>query len=217
MLPTVDTVGAARDHLVDAWSVVNASPAPVVPAPGLVLSAAGALAAGAFLADTQPPFRMRAAVTAVVSGRGAVRVHGGSRYRRRGGAARSALQRGGRSHHGRPLASQPEGLIRGSSPGRDGGTVAMARAGSAALVLAVVSGAVAGPWLPGASAEPWVDLAEFEVTDAAPWVDRPSPAARAVGRLRVAIDRCRIDVPLRRDIRTVRGFSSVRWSKSAAV
>lgn len=173
VLPTVDTVGAARDHLVDAWSVVNASPAPVVPAPGLVLSAAGALAAGAFLADTAA-FRMRAAVTAVVpaaalygftvaAGTGDGAVRHGALFSGAVGATMVALW----------LRNRRFDTWIEPRPGR--GTVAMARAGSAALVLAVVSGAVAGPWLPGASAEPWVDLAEFEVTDAAPWVDRPSP------------------------------------------
>ena len=173
VLPTVDTVGAARDHLVDAWSVVNASSAPVVPAPGLVLSAAAALAASAFLADTAA-FRMRAAVTAVVpasavygftvaAGTGDGAVRHGALFSGAIGATMVALW----------LRNRRVDTWIESRPGR--GTGAMARAASAALMLAVVSGAVAGPWLPGASAEPWVDLAELEVTDAAPWVDRPSP------------------------------------------
>ncbi len=173
VLPTVDTVGAVRDHLVDAWSVVNASSAPVAPAPGLVLSAAAALAASAFLADTAA-FRMRAAVTAVVpasavygftvaAGTGDGAVRHGALFSGAVGATMVALW----------LRNRRVDTWIEPRPGR--GAVAMARAGSAALMLAVVSGAVAGPWLPGASAEPWVDLAEFEVTDAAPWVDRPSP------------------------------------------
>ena len=173
VLPTVDTVGAARDHLVDAWSVVNASSAPVVPVPGLVLSAAAALAASAFLADTAA-FRMRAAVTAVVpasavygftvaAGTGDGAVRHGALFSGAVGATMVALW----------LRNRRVDAWIEPKPGR--GTVSMARAGSAALMLAVVAGAVAGPRLPGASAEPWVDLAEFEVTDAAPWVDRPSP------------------------------------------
>ncbi len=173
VLPTVDTVGAARDHLVDAWSVVNASSAPVAPAPGLVLSAAAALSAGAFLADTAA-FRMRAAVTAVVpasavygftvaAGTGDGAVRHGALFSGAVGATMVALW----------LRNRRVDTWMEPRPGR--GTAAMARAGSAALMLAVVAGAVAGPRLPGASAEPWVDLAEFEVTDAAPWVDRPSP------------------------------------------
>ena len=173
VLPTVDTVAAARDHLVDAWSVVNASSAPVEPVPGLVLSAAAALSASAFLADTAA-FRTRAAVTAVVpasavygftvaAGTGDGAVRHGALFSGAVGAAMVALW----------LRNRRVDTWIEPRPGR--GTVAMARAGSAALMLAVVSGAVAGPWLPGASAEPWVDLAEFEVTDAAPWVDRPSP------------------------------------------
>ena len=173
VLPTVDTVGAARDHLVDAWSVVNASSAPVVPAPGLVLSAAAALAAGAFLADTAA-FRTPSAVTAVVpasavygftvaAGTGDGAVRHGALFSGAVGATMVALW----------LRNRRVDAWIEPRPGR--GTGSMARAGSAALMLAVVAGAVAGPRLPGASAEPWVDLAEFEVTDAAPWVDRPSP------------------------------------------
>ncbi len=173
VLPTVDTVGAARDHLVDGWSVLNASSAPVAPAPGLVLSAAATLSAGAFLADTAA-FRMRAAVNAVVptsavygftvaAGTGDGAVRHGALFSGAVGATMVALW----------LRNRRVDTWIEPRPGR--GTVAMARAGSAALMLAVVSGAVAGPWLPGASAEPWVDLAEFEVTDAAPWVDPPSP------------------------------------------
>ena len=173
VLPTVDTVVAARDHLMDAWSVVNASSAPVVPAPGLVLSAAAALSASAFLADTAA-FRMRASVTAVVpasavygftvaAGTGDGAVSHGALFSGAVGATMVALW----------LRNRRIDTWIEPRPGR--GTVAMARAGSAALMLAVVSGAVAGPRLPGASAEPWVDLAEFEVTDAAPWVGRPSP------------------------------------------
>jgi len=65
VLPTLDTFDAARDHLVDSWSVINASEAPVEPVPGLVLSAGAVLGLSAFLADTAA-FRMRAAVTSVV-------------------------------------------------------------------------------------------------------------------------------------------------------
>ncbi|MYK73716.1 MAG: transglutaminase domain-containing protein [Acidimicrobiaceae bacterium] len=244
VLPTVDTVGAARDHLVDAWSVVNASSAPVVPAPGLVLIAAAALAAGAFLADTAA-FRMGAAVPE------AERIGGSTRLRRARpwperpvSAANkngnyntrrhppqlhdpvtpvSAANKSGNynsstrpaSIYSRPVlavvpasavygftaaAGTGDGAVRHGAlfsgavgatmvalwlrnrradawiePGPGQGAAAMARAGAAALTLAVVAGAVAGPRLPGASAAPWVDLAEFEVTDAAPWVDRPSP------------------------------------------
>ena len=173
VLPTADTALLARDHLVDAWSVVNASSAPVVPAPGLVLGAAAALSASAFLADTAA-FRMRAAVTSVVpasavygftvaAGTGDGAVRHGALFSGAVGATMVALW----------LRNRRVDTWIEPRPGR--GTLAMARAGSAALMLAVVSGAVAGPWLPGASAAPWVDLAEFEVTDAAPWVDRPSP------------------------------------------
>ena len=231
VLPTVDTAGAARDHLVDAWSVVNASPAPVVPVPGLVLTASAALSAAAFLADTAA-FRMGAAVpedgriSGPIGGPVGPPVGGPARAARaapwperpvsaaskRGDGAVPARRAPGRS---RPVlavvpasavygftvaAGTGDGAVRHGAlfsgavgaamvalwlrnrrvdawveprPGR--GTLSMARAGAATLMLAVVSGAVAGPRLPGASAAPWVDLAEFEVTDAAPWVDRPSP------------------------------------------
>lgn len=173
VFPTADTLGAARDHLIDAWSVVNASPSPVVPAPGLVLCAGAALSLCAFLADTAA-FRMRAAVTAVVpasvvfgftvaAGTGDGAVRHGALFSAAVGASMVALWLRNR---------RVEAWI---EPGPGRGVLAMARAGSSALALAVVAGAAAGPWLPGAGAEPWVDLARFEVTDAAPWVDRPTP------------------------------------------
>ena len=173
VLPTLDTVGAARDHLVDAWSVVNASPAPVAPVPGLVLGAGAALGLGAFLADTAA-FRRRAAVSAVLpvsavygftaaagTGDGAV-IHG-ALFSGALGACLLALR----------LRNRRADAWVESRPGR--GALRLARAGVAALTLAVAAGAVAGPRLPGAGAEPWVDLARLEVTEAAPWVDRPSP------------------------------------------
>ena len=173
VLPTFDTVGAARQHLVDSWSVINASEAPVEPVPGLVLSAGAALGLSAFLADTAA-FRMRAAVTSIVpvsavygftiaAGTGDRAVVHGALFSATLGASMVILW----------LRSRRADTWIEPRPGR--GAPALARAGGAALLLAVVAGAVAGPRLPGASAEPWVDLARFEVTDAAPWVDRPSP------------------------------------------
>ena len=175
VLPTLDTLAAARQDLVDSWSVINASEAPVVPVPGLVLCAGAALSLSAFLADTAA-FRMRSRpVLAVVpvsavygftiaagTGDGAV-VHG-ALFSGTVGASMVALW----------LRNRCTDAWIESRSGR--GALAMARAGGAALMLSVVAGAVAGPRLPGASAEPWVDLARFEVTEAAPWVDSPSPA-----------------------------------------
>ena len=173
VLPTLDTAAAARGQLVDAWAVMGASEAPVAAVPGLVLGAGAVLGLSAFLADTAA-FRGRAAVTAVIpaaavygftaaagTGEGAVR--NGALFSAALGATLAALWLRNRRH---------DAWIE-SRPGR--GALAMARAGAAALLLAVVSGAVAGPWLPGAGAAPWIDLARFEVTEAAPWVDRPSP------------------------------------------
>ena len=173
VLPTADTVSAARDHLANGWTVMNATPAPVVPDPGLVLSAGALLGVSAFLADTAA-FRMRAAVSAVAptaaiygftiaagTGEGAIR-HG-ALYCGAVGASMVAMWLRNR---------RAESWI---EPGPGRGVLALARAGGAALVLAVAVGAVAGPWLPGARAEPWVDLARFEVTEAAPWIDRPNP------------------------------------------
>ena len=173
VLPTLDTVGAARDHLVDSWSVINASEAPVEPVPGLVLSGGAALGLSAFLADTAA-FRIRAAVTSIVpvsavygftiaagTGDGAV-VHG-ALFSGTLGASMVALW----------LRNRRADAWIEPRPGR--GALSLARAAGAALLLAVVAGAVAGPRLPGASAEPWVDLARFEVTDAAPWVGSSAP------------------------------------------
>ncbi len=173
LLPTLDTVGAVRDHAVDSWSVLHASPAPVVPVPGLVLCAGAALGLSAFLADTAA-FRMRAAVSSflpvsavygftIAAGTGDGAVVHGALFSGTLGASMVALWLRNR---------RADAWI---EPGRGRGVRSMARAGGAALILAVAAGAVAGPRLPGASAEPWVDLARFEVTEAAPWVDSPSP------------------------------------------
>lgn len=172
VLPTLDTAGAARDHMVDAWSVINASAAPVVPVPGLVLSAGASLGLSAFLADTAA-FRRRAAITAVLpvsavygfttaagTGDGAV-VHG-ALFSGTLGASMFTLW----------LRNRRADAWIESRPGR--GALVMARAGGAALMVAVMTGTVVGPRLPGAGAEPWIDPARLEVTEAAPWVGRPS-------------------------------------------
>ena len=173
VLPTADTLAAARVHLVDSWRIVNASPAPVVPAPGLVLSAGAVLGLCAFLADAAA-FRRRAAVSAVVptsavygftaaAGTGDGAVRHAALYCSAVGAAMVVLWL--RKRRTDAWIEARRGL----------GVHAMARAAGAALLLAVVAGAVAGPSLPGAKAEPWVDLARLAVTEAAPWVEVPSP------------------------------------------
>ena len=173
VLPTADTVSLAFDHLVDGWDVVNASPAPVAPVPGLVLSAGAVLGLCAFLADTAA-FRLRSAGWAVAP---AASIYG---FTAAVGTGDAAILHGmlGCVALGVTMVALRLRNRRGeawieSVPGR--GTQAMARAAAAALLLAVAAGAVAGPSLPGARAEPWVDLERFEVTDAAPWVDIPPP------------------------------------------
>ena len=173
VLPTADTVSLALDHLVDGWDVVNASPAPVVPVPGLVLSAGAALGLCAFLADAAA-FRLRSAGWAVAP---AASVHG---FTAAVGTGDAAILYGmlccvaiGLTMVALWLRNRRAEAWVESVPGR--GTQAMARAAGAALLLAVAAGAVAGPSLPGARAEPWVDLERLEVTDAAPWVDIPPP------------------------------------------
>ena len=173
VLPTADTVEAAFDHLLDGWDVVNASPAPVAPVPGLVLAAGAVLALSAFLADSAA-FRVRSAGWAVAPAAG---TYG---FTAAVGTGEAAILHGalGCAAIGMTVVAlwlrsrRAEDWIE-SGPGR--GTMAMARAAAAALLLAVAAGAVAGPTLPGARAEPWVDLESLEVTDAAPWVDIPPP------------------------------------------
>ena len=173
VLPTLDTVAALSEHLVESWSVINASDAPVAPVPGLVLCAGVALGLSAFWADTAA-FRRRAPVRAVL---GASAVYG---FTIAAGTGEGAVVHGalfsgvlGAGLLALWLRSRIADEWIESRPG--GGARAMARAGGAALLLAVAAGTVAGPWLPGASAEPWVDLARLEFTEAAPWVDSPSP------------------------------------------
>ena len=173
VVPTADTVAEARQHLVDGWSVVNASPAPVVPVPGLVLTAGAVLGLCGFLADTAA-FRMRAAVSAVAPASG-VYV-----FTAAAGTGDAATLHGvlccgaiGATMVALWLRNRRAEVWIESRPGR--GTLAMARVAGAALMLAAAAGAVAGPLLPGAQAEPWVDLEDFEVTEAAPWIDSPTP------------------------------------------
>ena len=172
-LPTADTVSAARDHLEGAWSVIHASPAPVAPVPGLVLCAGAALGLSALVADTAA-FRMRSAVWAVV---GVSAVYGATIAAGTGDGAvvHGTLFSGalGASLFSLWLRNRRADAWIEPRPGR--GALGLARTGGAALALAVVAGAMVGPRLPGASAQPWVDLARLEVTEAAPWVDPPSP------------------------------------------
>ncbi len=173
VVPTPDTVATALDHLIDAWDVVNGSPAPVVPVPGLVLIAGTALGLCALLADAAA-FRLRSGGWAIAP---AASVYG---FTAALGTGDAAILHGA-------LACGAMGLVMAAlwlrnrraetwieaAPGR--GTMAMARVAGAGLLVAVVAGAVAGPALPGARAEPWIDLERLEVTDAAPWVDAPPP------------------------------------------
>lgn len=169
VVPTPDTVSAVLDHLVDGWDVVNASPAPVVPVPGLVLAVGAALGLCAFLADAAA-FRLRSAGWAVAPAAG---IFGFTAAVGTGDAAilhgTAACGAGGLTM----VALRLRDRRVEAGPGR--GTMALARAAVAGLLVAVVAGAVAGPALPGARAEPWIDLEGFEVTDAAPWVDLPPP------------------------------------------
>ena len=64
VLPTIDTVWVAHDHMADYWSI-NASLAPIVLVPGLVLCAGAALGLSTFLADTAA-FRKCAVVLVVL-------------------------------------------------------------------------------------------------------------------------------------------------------
>ena len=173
IVPTPDTVTTALDHLIDAWDVVNGSPAPVIPVPGLVLVAGTALGLCAFLADAAAS-RLRSGGWAIAP---AASVYG---FTAALGTGDAAILHGALACGAMGLAMvalwlrnrRAEAWIE-AGPGR--GTMAMARVAGAALLVAVAAGAVAGPALPGARAEPWIDLERLEVTDAAPWVDAPPP------------------------------------------
>ena len=173
VLPTPETASAAFDHLLEGWDVLNASPAPVVAVPGLVLAAGAALAICAFLADSAA-FRLGSGGWAVAP---AASIYGFAAAVGTGDAAvlYGTLGCGamGLAIIATRLRSRRADAWIESQPGR--GTMATARAAGAMLLLAVAVGAVAGPALPGARAEPWVDLERFEITDAAPWVDVPPP------------------------------------------
>ncbi len=186
VVPTPDTVSAAVDHLVDGWDVVNGSPAPVVPVPGLVLIAGTVLGLCAYLADAAA-FRLRSAGWAVAP---AAAVYGFTAAVGTGDAAvlygTLACGAMGSTMVALWLRNRRADVWIEAGPGR--GTMAMARVAGAALALAVAAGAVAGPALPGARAEPWIDLESLEVTDAAPWVDAPPPHPEPWADLAAAVD-----------------------------
>ena len=163
VLPTGDTLRAARDHLVEGWNVANGSSAPVGAVPGLVLVAGGALWVGAFLADTAA-FRLRAPASAMapasgvfvfttVAGAADGRIRHAALFCATAAAALLALW----------LRDRRKDAWIELRPGR--GTRAMGRAGAAAASLAVLVGAAAGPVLPGAEAAPWVDIAGLDADD----------------------------------------------------
>ena len=173
VVPTPGTVSAVLGHLVEAWDVVNGSPAPVVPVPGLVLIAGTALGLCAQLSDAAA-FRLRStgwtvAPAATVLGFTAA-VGTGDSAVLNGALACGAI---GLTMVALWLRDRRAEVWIEAGPGR--GTMTMARVAGAALLVAVAAGAVAGPALPGARAEPWIDPARLEVTDAAPWVDAPPP------------------------------------------
>ena len=173
VLPTADTVLAVREHLAEAWTILRASPAPVAPAPGLVLVAGLILAAGALLAD-MAAFRARAAGYAVAPATAvwlcSAALGGGG-----GAVPHAALFGAAVGATLLLLRLRDRRTDPWVEPGPGRGTLALGRAGATALIVAVAAGVLAGPRLPGARAEPWVDLANLEFTEAAPWIDRPTP------------------------------------------
>ena len=156
VLPTTETIQAARAHLTEGWSVASASPSPVEAVPGLVLMTGVALWVAAFMADTTA-FRARGSFSALAPGAGffaftAVAGVGDGRVRHAAlfcataAAALLALRLRDRRR---------EAWIE-VKPGR--GARAMGRAGVAAGSAAVFAGVILGPMLPGAQASPWVDV-----------------------------------------------------------
>ncbi len=188
VLPTGDTLDAARQHLDQAWDTVNASPAPVEPVTGLVLCAGVALALCARLAETAA-FVRGSMLVAILP---ASTVYGftiaidassssPSMSNSSNGAGDFALADllSAAFFCGAVAASLLFAKCRDRSketwvesrPGR--GTLIMARSGSAVLAVAIVAGAAVGPRL--SAEQPWIDLANLEVTEAAPWADGSDP------------------------------------------
>ncbi|MCY4175771.1 MAG: transglutaminaseTgpA domain-containing protein [Acidimicrobiaceae bacterium] len=191
LLPTGDTVDAANRHLQQAWDAVNASPPPVEPVTGLVLCAGVALALCAYLAETVAFGRgpMIVALLPASAVYGFTIVVGRSGADDAEGAADTAAGEATGAVLGDLSSAVLFCLAAASSiyfawlrerrtdawveprPGR--GAFAMARGGVAMLSLAAVAAAVAGPRLP--EEQPWIDLANLEFTEAAPWTDISSP------------------------------------------
>ena len=173
VLPTPATFSTALDQLLDGWDVVNASPAPIAPMPGLVLASGAVMACCAFVADTAA-LRLQSAGWAIAP---AASVYGFTAAVGTGDAAilHGVLACGAMGAVMVLLRLRKRRAEAWIESGPDRGLAALARTAALALVLAVAVGAFAGPALPGARAEPWVDLESFEFTDAAPWVEVPPP------------------------------------------
>ena len=172
VVPTASTVAAARADLEAGWDVLIATPAPVLPVPGLVLIAATALSVTAFLADTAA-CRLRttaAAITPVAAiflFAAAVGTGEGTRLYGTLFAATAATTMA-------LLWLQNRGTDSWIEAAEGDGAMSLARAAGVTVLLAVVAGSIAGPRLPGADADPWIDPARLEVTGAAPWVEEPN-------------------------------------------
>jgi transglutaminase-like putative cysteine protease len=160
IVPTRETLTLLGDDLRDAWQVFSDDAAPVPPIRGFVVTTAVLLWYGVFLADWAA-FRLRSPLEAVAPAT-AVFVFGSLL-----GAERHEVAHGLTFALGLLvvlLAMRAERQVREEvwvAGGTGAGVGTTLRLGAAAGAVAVIVGALMAPQLPGATAQPLVDITEI--------------------------------------------------------
>ncbi|MDW3218528.1 MAG: DUF3488 and transglutaminase-like domain-containing protein [Acidimicrobiales bacterium] len=160
IVPTGETVSVLGDDLREAWRIFGEDAAPVIPHRGFLVTTAVLLWYGVFLADWAA-FRLRSPLEAVAPAT-AVFVFASLLGVDRNSIAHGLLYAVGLL--GVLLTMRAERQVREevwvAGGARDGITTTL-RVGAVAGACAVLVGALVAPRLPGASAEPIVDIAEI--------------------------------------------------------
>lgn len=161
ILPTGDTVRVLGDDLREAWTVFGEDAAPVPPLRGFLVTTAALVWYGVFLADWAA-FRLRSPLEAVAPAT-SVFVFASLM-----GVDRNSIAHGGLfavALLGVFLTMRAERQVREEvwvGGGAADGVRTTLRIGAAAGVVSVLAAAVLAPQVPGAGAEPWVDITDLD-------------------------------------------------------
>jgi transglutaminase-like putative cysteine protease len=161
ILPTADTLAAAGDDLREAWTVFGEDAAPVAPLTGFVLTASALLWYGVFLADWAA-FRLRSPLESVAPATAVfvfTALMGVDRHQLVHGTLFAAGLLGVFLTQRAERQAREEVWIAGGAAAGVGATL---RVGAVAGLAAVVAAAAVSPGLPGARAEPLVDITNLD-------------------------------------------------------